>query len=182
MVYMRLLIVALCALVGCKNADSVPASRPPAISAEPSASSVSSAPSSPSAAPPKADVVLRVTRAGKGYDIEAIQTSGEAFDLVDLVQAERHDDDKWIPAGYALRMTEQCGPSVSNACLQIAKGASLKLPTWVGMTCDPRCSCKANAELKPGEYRFVAFRCGTTTGGAVATGKMIVSEPVKWPP
>jgi hypothetical protein len=114
--------------------------------------------------------------------VEVVNESDAPVQIVDLLQAEREDesiggpvDSRWTPAGSALRVKEQCGPEQPKPpCIEIAPKASLHLPTWVGMTCDPRCPCKANALLKPGDYRFVGQVCGTK--------QRIESAPFAWNP
>jgi hypothetical protein len=170
--------LALCALVGCKNGDAKP---PESASSTKAAPTTTAAPLSPtssaaSAVPATAgagEILVKCT--AKSCEVEVVNATEGPLEIVDLLQAERHDDSTWTPAGSALRVTAQCGPEVPKApCLAIAKGASLHFPTWEGMTCDSRCPCKANARLKPGEYRFVAQVCGST--------KRIESAPFAWHP
>ena len=177
MFMMRILTpIVLCTMLACQNAERTPPSTGSS-AAESKASATTPPPPSASSAPPAttASLAVRVKCAGKTCDVELTNEGEGAIEVVDLVQAERHDGSTWTPSGYALRVTAQCGPDAPKPpCITLAKGASTKFDPWTGMTCDPRCPCKANAMLKPGEYRFVAQICGS--------GKRFESAAFSWPP
>lgn len=47
-------------------------------------------------------------------------------------------------------------------CLELAPGAALHPPAWLGTEGDAQCGCERCTPAEPGTYRFVARSCGGT--------------------
>ncbi|UJR83818.1 hypothetical protein [Sandaracinus amylolyticus] len=45
-------------------------------------------------------------------------------------------------------------------CVELAPGAALHPPAWLGTTGDAQCACERCVPAEPGTYRFVATSCG----------------------
>lgn len=78
---------------------------------------------------------------------------------------ERRDErGAWVPLenldlGKGYRLVAQC--TQTDACATVAPGAALRVEPWRGLDCSAQCNdtCRANAWLGPGTFRFVVHDC-----------------------
>lgn len=78
---------------------------------------------------------------------------------------ERRDErGQWVrlehlDLGRGYRLTAQC--TQTDACFGVAPGAALRPEPWRGFDCSAQCNgtCRANAWLGPGTFRFVVRDC-----------------------
>lgn len=124
---------------------------------EPPAASAGSAPALGAA--PSA-VALTLLGAGE-LEITAADTARVAT----AADIERRDEGGgWVrlenlDLGKGYRLVAQC--TQSDTCSTVAQGAPLRVQPWHGLDCSAQCNgtCRANAWLGPGTFRFVVRDC-----------------------
>ncbi len=141
----------------------VVASGAPTVS--PSASVTPSA--TPHATPDATPLAIAITDFGGGR-FQITNTSGEPIRVKTRASIERSMRDgttTWaaiddrIDLGSGYKLLERCGPS--DACVEIAPGATLTPVRWTGMGCSGQCNftCRANSYEGPGLFRLTVDAC-----------------------
>ncbi|WP_157068705.1 hypothetical protein [Sandaracinus amylolyticus] len=108
-------------------------------------------------------LAIRGTPARAGREIAiVVENRGTELARVSprLVLERASDDGRFTrvdPVELALRPScEREAP----ACVELAPGAALHPPAWLGTMGDAQCACDRCAPAEPGTYRFVATSCG----------------------
>jgi hypothetical protein len=78
-----------------------------------------------------------------------------------LIVERRAGDGSWVPLDGTsdLGLRDDCERPVPD-CRELAPGAALRPPPWLGTGRDAQCTCASCGPIEPATYRFVATTCG----------------------